>query len=48
VKDAFLGNTIAPRESQGSGDFASASGMLSFFTRFQYDYDNKYLLSTTL
>jgi len=48
VKDAFLGNTIAPRESQGSGDYASASGMLSFFTRFQYDFDNKYLLSTTL
>ena len=28
MKDAFLGNTIAPKESQGSGDFASASGML--------------------
>jgi hypothetical protein len=47
VEDAYLGNTIDPRESQSAGDFASASSLLSYFGRANYGFKERYLLSAT-
>jgi TonB-linked SusC/RagA family outer membrane protein len=47
VEDAYLGNTIDPRESQSAGDFASASSLLSYFGRVNYGLKERYLLSAT-
>lgn len=47
VLDAYLGNTIDPRTSQGSGDGISEASLLSYFGRVNYDLDDKYLFSAT-
>lgn len=46
-KDAYLSNTIDPIESQSTYAGASESALLSFFTRVNYEYDDKYLASAT-
>lgn len=47
VLDAYLGNTIDPRTSQGAGDGISEASLLSYFGRVNYDLDDKYLFSAT-
>lgn len=47
VNDAYLGNTIDPRTSQGSGDAISEAALLSYFGRVNYDLDDRYLFSAT-
>ncbi len=48
VNDAYLGNTIDPRDSQGAGDGRTQSSLLSYFGRVNYDLDDKYLFSLTM
>ncbi len=45
--DAYIGNTIDPRESQSAGDNASESALLSFFGRAQFDWKDRYLFSAS-
>jgi TonB-linked SusC/RagA family outer membrane protein len=47
VNDAYLSNTIDPITSQSSYSGADESSMLSFFTRVNYEYADKYLGSVT-
>ncbi len=47
VDDAYIGNTIDPRTSQGAGDAISEASLLSYFGRVNYDLDDKYLFSAT-
>ena len=46
--DAFLGNTIAPIESQTAGSFLTESALASYFGRVNYVFDGRFLFSTTL
>ncbi len=48
VADAYLGNTIDPRTSQGAGDAISEASLLSYFGRVNYDLDDRYLFSLTV
>ncbi len=43
--NAYLGNTVDPRESQSAGDNASESALLSYFGRVQFDVKDRYLFS---
>jgi TonB-dependent starch-binding outer membrane protein SusC len=48
VANAYLGNTIDPRESQAAGDGRTQSSLLSYFGRANYVLDDKYLFSLTM
>lgn len=47
-KDAFIGNTIDPIESQTAWQTAYESALLSWFGKANYEWNNRYLLSATL
>jgi len=47
-KDAFISNTIDPIATQGAYEGAEESALLSYFTRVNYDYRDKYLFSATM
>lgn len=46
-EDAYIGNTIDPIASMSSYSGADESSLLSFFTRINYEYSDKYLASVT-
>lgn len=47
VNDAYISNTIDPISSMSSYSGANESSMMSFFTRVNYEYADKYLGSIT-
>ncbi|NJN78250.1 MAG: TonB-dependent receptor [Saprospiraceae bacterium] len=47
VEDAYISNTIDPITSMSSYSGADESSMMSFFTRVNYEYADKYLGSIT-
>lgn len=47
VEDAYISNTIDPITSMSSYSGADESSMMSFFTRVNYEYQDKYLGSVT-
>ena len=47
VEDAYLANTIDPITSQSAYSGATENSMMSFFTRVNYEYADKYLASFT-
>jgi TonB-linked SusC/RagA family outer membrane protein len=47
VQDAYISNTIDPITSMSSYSGANESSMMSFFTRVNYEYADKYLGSIT-
>ncbi len=47
VEDAYISNTIDPITSMSSYSGASENTMMSFFTRVNYEYQDKYLASVT-
>ncbi|MFT5832709.1 MAG: TonB-linked SusC/RagA family outer membrane protein [Cognaticolwellia sp.] len=47
VADAYISNTIDPISSMSSYSGATESAMISFFTRVNYEYKDKYLGSVT-
>jgi len=46
--DAYIANTIDPRESQAAGDGKAESALFSAFGRINYELDDKYLFSVTM
>ncbi|MFK7951146.1 MAG: SusC/RagA family TonB-linked outer membrane protein [Saprospiraceae bacterium] len=46
-EDAYISNTIDPITSMSSYSGADESSLLSFFTRVNYEYDDKYLAAIT-
>ncbi len=46
--DAYIGNTVDPISSQSALEYASEFSLLSVFGRVNYDYDGKYLFSSSL
>lgn len=47
VEDAYISNTIDPISSMSSYSGANENSMLSFFTRVNYEFQDKYLASVT-
>lgn len=47
-KDAYIANTIDPIASQSAYQFATESSLLSYFTKANYELNDKYLFSATL
>ncbi len=47
-EDAYISNATGTIDSQTASEWATESSLISFFTRANYEYDNKYLFSTTL
>jgi TonB-dependent starch-binding outer membrane protein SusC len=46
-KDAYISNTVDPITSQSAYQFANESSLLSYFTKANYEYQNKYLFAAT-
>lgn len=46
--DAYIGNTIDPREIKTAFQWASESALLSWFGKANYSLDDKYLFTGTL
>lgn len=46
-KDAYIGNTIDPIESQSAWQTANESSLLSYFGKANYSFDDKFLFSAT-
>jgi TonB-dependent starch-binding outer membrane protein SusC len=47
-EDAYLSNTIDPISSQSAYQWATESSLLSYFSKANYEYLNKYLFSATM